>query len=175
MANLQDTDVTPAPAAFGRIAPPRFAALALLMLGGCSVGHYPSLQRWPAPHPVAQPAGQMQAPPAPTPVQPHIAAGCDDEAAVKDADGAAPGTPLWSKGNVALAGLQQIRTRLAQVMAPAEEAYTADRIEHAQDDARDGPGARAEGAKLAACQAHVVELSTQQDAVIDRLHARLAD
>jgi len=180
-----------------RIARHRFAsALGLMLLSGCAGGDYPSLQRWPTPTPTSTPtpqaAGQIAAPPAPEQVHPHIAPGCDaqaadaidadfraalpaTEAALKDASDSTPGTPAWSKGNIALASLQQIRARLAQVLAPAEEAYTADVLDHAQDDARDGPDQRPDGAKLAACHAHVAELAEQEDAQIDRLHARLPD
>lgn len=182
-----------------RIAPYRFAAplgAVALMLAGCSAGNYPSLQRWPAAQSepqASQPSGQIAAPAPPAPEHPHLAPGCDaqaadavdaefraavpgTEAALKAVGDAAPGSPSWSKGNIALAGLQQIRARLAQVLAPAIEAYAADTIEHAQDDARDGgPAQRPESAKLAACHAHVSDLAAQEDEVIDRLHAQLAD
>ena len=180
-----------------RIVGTRFASLlGLALLGGCAAGDYPSLQRWPTPPPsgqeATQPSGQMAAPPAPAAVTPHIAPGCDasaadsvdaefraalpaTETAMKAASGTTPGTPGWSKGNIALASLQQIRARLSQLLAPAIDAYTADTIDHAQDDARDGPDKRPEGATLAACQAHVGELTTREDEQIDRLHALLPD
>lgn len=189
MASLQASSRPASANPVGRIAPARFAAvLAALLLAGCSTGSYPSLQRWPA----AQPQGRIAAPEAPEQSHPHIRPGCDavladsihaefraalpaTDAAMKVAGNAAPGTPGWSKGNVALAGLQQIRARLAQVLAPAEEAYVADTIDHAQDDARDGEPPREDGAHLAACRAHVDELTAQEDAQIDLLHARLPD
>ena len=192
MASLQDTLRAAPLAPHRRIAHGRFAALAgLLMLSGCAAGDYPSLQRWPVMQAPTQPAGQIAAPTAPAPEHPHVGPGCDTaaadaidadfraalpgvERAVKDASGT-PGTPAWSKGNIALASLQQIRARLGQVMAAAVTAYTADTIDHAQDDARDGPDQRADGAKLAACHAHVGQLVTDEDAQIDRLHALLPD
>ncbi|MDE1916468.1 MAG: hypothetical protein KGJ57_09520 [Sphingomonadales bacterium] len=183
-----------------RIASRRFAAplgAAALLLTGCSAGNYPSMQRWPTPQgePQAaqQPSGQMAAPAPPPPEDPHLARGCDAqaadtldaefsaalpgvEAAVRDVGDAAPGSPGWSKGNMALASLQQIRARMGQVLAPAIEAYTADTIAHAQDDARDGGPARREaGATLAACQAHVSDLAAREDEAIDRLHGQLPD
>lgn len=178
-----------------RIAAARFASLPLLgmaLLGGCAAGDYPSLQRWPTPQAAAQPSGQMAAPPAPAPVHNHAAPGCDAgaadsvdaefraalpaaESAVKEASGATPGTPGWSKGNIALASLQQIRARLGQLLAPAIEAYAADTIDHASDDERDGLAQRPEGAALAACHAHVGDLTAREDEHIDRLHALLPD
>jgi hypothetical protein len=192
MASLQaPRPNAPTPRA-GRIAPARFAGaaalLASLSLGACSMGTYPSLARWPAP----QPAGQIAAPPAPVQTHTHVEPGCDGaqadtihaeftaalpptEAAIRAAGHAAAGTPAWSKGNIALAQLQQIRARLGQVLAPAEEAYVADTVGHAQDDARDGAAKREDGVKLNACHAHVDDVAAQEDAQIDRLHALLAD
>lgn len=193
MASLQasprreSANASPHPAS--RLAHARFAtALAALLLAGCSTGSYPSLQRWPA----AQPQGRIAAPPVPEQTHTHVQPGCDaaladsvhaeftaalpgTDTALKAASNATPGTPVWSKGNVALAGLQQIRGRLTQVLAPAEEAYVADTIEHAQDDARDGADKREDGVRLAACRAHVDDLATQEDTQIDRLHALLPD
>jgi hypothetical protein len=68
---------------------------------------------------------------------------------------AATGSPTWSKGNLALADLQNIRGRLAQVLAPAEQAYVTDTQNHAQIDARDGVANRPEGERLASCYAHI--------------------
>jgi hypothetical protein len=162
--------------------------LAALLVAGCSSGSYPSLQRWPTP----QPQGRIAAPAAPEQTHTHVRPGCDmaladsihadfsaalpsADTALKAASDATPGSPTWSKGNIALAGLQQIRARLAQVLAPAEEAYVADTIGHAQDDARTGEPPREDGARLVACRAHVDELAAQEDAQIERLHARLPD
>jgi hypothetical protein len=189
MASLQASPRRESANPARRIASARFAGvLATLLLAGCSSGSYPSLQRWPTP----QPQGRIAAPPAPEQTHTHVQPGCDAaladsihadfsaalpgaDTALKDANNAAPGSPTWSKGNIALAGLQQIRSRLAQVLAPAEEAYVADTIDHAQDDARTGEPAREDGARLAACRAHVDELTAQEDAQIERLHARLPD
>lgn len=165
-----------------------------MMLGGCAGSRdYPSLQRWPAATaPAPQPSGQIAAPTPPAPEHPRVRPGCDAAAAdavdgdfraalpvaenaVKAASGATPGTPVWSKGNIALASLQQIRARLGQLLAPAIEAYTADTIDHAQDDAVQGAAPRADGAALAACHAHLGDLIASEDAQIDRLHALLPD
>ena len=189
MASLQASPRPACATPARRIAPARFAGvLAALLLAGCSTGSYPSLQRWPTP----QPQGRIAAPPAPEQTHTHVQPGCDAaladsihaefraampgvNTALNAAGKAPPGTPLWSKGNIALAGLQQIRTRLAQVLAPAEEAYVADTIDHAQDDARDGEPPREDGARLAACRVHVDDLVSEEDAQIDRLHALLPD
>jgi hypothetical protein len=185
--------ITPRRFTPSRFAATRFASVAgLLMLGGCAgTSDYPSLQRWPS-APVQQASGQMAVPSAPAQVHSHVAPGCDAaaadavdaefraalpavEASVKEASTTTPGTPTWSKGNIALASLQQIRTRLGQLLAPAIEAYTADTIDHAQDDARDGVAPRPDGAALATCHAHISDLTTNEDTQIDRLHALLPD
>lgn len=179
-----------------RIASGRFAggsaALALFLLGGCAAGDYPSLARWPAAHSNPALSGQMAAPAAPVVVQANPGPGCNEalalsihaefrealptaESALKGTGSAQPGTPAWSGGNIALARLQQIHARLAQVLAPAENAYVADTIAHADEDAQVDPTPRPDGVKLAACRARLDTLATQEEAQIDRLHAMLSD
>jgi hypothetical protein len=97
------------------------------------------------------------------------------ESVLRGVGNAATGSPAWSKGNLALADLQNIRARLGKVLAPAEQAYVTDTQNHAQIDARDGVQNRPEGAKLSSCYAHIDSLASAEDEEINRLHTMLPD
>jgi len=97
------------------------------------------------------------------------------ESLLRGVGNAATGSPAWSKGNLALADLQNIRARLGKVLAPAEQAYVTDTQNHAQIDARDGVQNRPEGAKLSSCYAHIDSLASAEDEEINRLHTMLPD
>lgn len=194
MVSMQDSPARPPRRIAPTGQPARFAAArlalvgALLALAGCSSGPYPSLSRWSAEHAGNQPPPKTKPAPPTTPVPMT----CDEAAAdridaefkktlptsetvLRGVGDAATGSPAWSKGNLALADLQNIRARLGQVLAPAEQAYVADTQNHAQLDARDGIMNRPDGARLATCYAHIDSLASAEDAEIERLHTMLPD
>jgi hypothetical protein len=96
------------------------------------------------------------------------------ESVLRGVGNAATGSPTWSKGNLALADLQNIRGRLAQVLAPAEQAYVTD-TEPCADRCPRRRGEPPRGERVWPVAMPISMLASAEDEQIDRLHTMLPD
>ena len=171
--------------------PTRFASLATgaLLLGGCSVGNYPSLQHCAA-NPCAR-AAPAAGQPLPQGSAPILAASplnalakaraaylrfhsqqAQAETAIAAASMAAPDSEEMARANIAMASLEAARGETAQSLADLERIYSDDRIAHALDDAGTGP-ARPSGLAIARAHDEVLGIIAEEDKVLTELASHL--
>lgn len=169
-------------------AAPRFAALALLLLGGCSTASYPSLARRAEEKPLTSPSPEAgTATEAQTPAEliaridslmraardadkAFAAARSATEKALNAASNASPGSEVWQQANLALSDLERQRDRLGEIEGDVEEIYVQDRVTHAPENP-DTPRAAAKIIETARTEIHA--MAAAQDRLLDEARRKL--